>query len=566
MSTLREFTLDQGVSEVFEVDTSKGAVLEVIVDPGGSRGAGSANPPVGSYDLDIRDRDGNSVGISPVSSGFDDEITWVTSDIGGLMEVEITNTGSGRGTVSLEISVLTGKEAIKAIQTGTSIDFSNERSLRLAEFSFLDGKVLVDDGRVYDDPQVAEQAASSWALFGPGLFETESFTVTDDGFTLAGFGKLTHLRRSSDESGSMVVIDGADRVTVRDMRVSTPSGAGLSDPAIVGINSPLDGIVENCFVSESDFHGISIQGAGASDWIVENNLVAGTIENTPIRMVGRRALVKGNTIRGVAGVTGVGIRLNGVGSRAIANDVEDTSFSIDISGAGSLASQNRFENAENAAVSLQAQNPEVKDNKIIQPGDTGVSAFSPSANDSVISDNFIRDTVSHGIFIDQPDCQVTDNKIIAPGGEGIRVSGADATVSDNRIEGATEDAIDVGTNDSSVTDNYIRNPGDDGIDIVGNRPTVEANIIRSPGDLAIVVAGNAAIIVANMMRGIGGTTGILSGGDRHTIGRNEILGPDIAVDVDGANTLVSDNMFNNTATDVDTADATTPTVTDNVAT
>jgi len=86
-----------------------------------------------------------------------------------------------------------------------------------------EGKALADDGETYDSIQDAVDAASSWVKVGPGTFN-ETLDISTSGLTLVGSGEKTIV----NATGTNTINPSATDITVRDINLRSPTGAGVA--------------------------------------------------------------------------------------------------------------------------------------------------------------------------------------------------------------------------------------------------------------------------------------------------------------------------------------------------
>lgn len=584
MATEREFTLPSGQSQTFEEDTSEGAVLEVRVDPGATRGSSSTDPPIRSYDLDIRDEGGVSVGSSPVSSSSLSERVYVTSDIGGLMQIELTNTGASRGTVVVTISVLSGDKAIKSYLTGISVDLGESRGLRLSDETFLTDRVLIEDGRVFDSPLDAVNAASSFALVGPGTFpETEEIVIDVNDFLLKGFGELSFIESTGlPADGIAVVVDGADRVTIDGIKVSTPVNAGDNLDSIGSRNEASEGIIKRCIVRESDERAIFVgkdavsTGLTGEKWTVRDNLLSGAIGEAAIEDDYVDGIISGNIIDGGGDTdpnNGRGIEVSGISPQntiVIGNTITGCADDgIQSRTAGTKIVYNSIIQPGEEGIQLQGPECMVVGN-IIRSPNFGVSSVGSSA-ESLIANNTIIGASSSGIYSGNPSNNMIGNFIKASTDNGIWADAADnAVVGNVIIDSGTLAGVNVSDQDVTVAGNVVATASDIGIvcSLAGDKTAIIGNIIRDTVNDGINLGSSDTIVAGNILRQIGDgeadDSGIEADSHRTNIGRNTIIGPPTGIQLNADDQLASDNMIVNATTAIDTTAATTPTTTDNV--
>lgn len=424
MATVREIILGQSESQTFEVDTSSSAALEVSVDPGASRLRSSSDPPIGGYILNIRDSDGNDIGTSPVSSTSSSRQSYVVSDIGGLVEVEITNTGT-RGAVVIEIAALSGDDATRAIQTGTSLDVGGSRSHILSESSFLEGRTLADDGRVYDDAQDAVDAASVWVKLGSGAFaESGILTIDTDGLTVEGLGRPTVLNNPVEVTALDVTLE-SFRIDDPDSSISTVAadqnnGADrLTCRKVIVEDSGVDGF--NIIVSRARFEDCKVLSATGSGIATgDRNDVGGH-------------LVSRCEIRNVD--IGVFFGDGTVNSKVEGCLVEDTDrVGISMAWFETMVEGNIVVRAGTDGIKYIADNNSVDDNIVVAPVGDGVFG------DSILSP-------SHG--------SITDNTILDAGGDGVEANGTDELIANNTIVNPGASAIDTAGATTPTTDSNV---------------------------------------------------------------------------------------------------------------
>lgn len=216
---------------------------------------------------------------------------------------------------------------------------------RLAQ-TVAEGKVLADDGVVYDTIQAAENAASSWVKVGPGLF-AEAVTIDTAGLTVVGSGLQTVVRATNDQS---FLIEAND-VSLYDMHVScdgdepievgtsTYSGIQYYNLLITGStnqgirNRSSDSVISNCVFRDNDRAGINCA--------VQRQIVVGCeVENSGDAVVvssNGDVLMMNNIIRNCVN----GLRTND-DSIALANRILSCSDDgINVSGADNIVANNR---------------------------------------------------------------------------------------------------------------------------------------------------------------------------------------------------------------------------------
>lgn len=128
---VREVTLASGDStQITTVLDQNDSVLEITVNPGDSRGSGSADPPFSEYQLQVEKTvDGSFTEItgSPITESSLDKQTFATTDTGeDDIRITITNTGSNTGTGIININSLGGDEALKTLENGRQFNKTSQ--------------------------------------------------------------------------------------------------------------------------------------------------------------------------------------------------------------------------------------------------------------------------------------------------------------------------------------------------------------------------------------------------------------------------------------------------------
>jgi hypothetical protein len=237
-----------------------------------------------------------------------------------------------------------------------------------------EGKVLADDGNVYDTIQAAENAASSWIRIGEGRFN-ESVTVDTAGMTVLGNGYKTII----DGKTSKSVILNASDIEIRNLSVRTDpisggnaidTNSGADSCSVIGVTvrnsgligvrfgngtdhlasrcivenagndgmvSPVDRVIyDSCVVKSTGDDGIQ---PNADDSIVSSCLVD-TTKRAGIRISGGRSdnIIIGNRVQN-AGTDG--ITISGTDNIIANNRVSDSGNSnIDDSGTNTTLDAN----------------------------------------------------------------------------------------------------------------------------------------------------------------------------------------------------------------------------------
>jgi len=259
---------------------------------------------------------------------------------------------------------------------GSNLSFADVSAGGKFEDALANGKVLADDGNLYDSIQTAENNATDYIFIGPGTFN-ENVTVDTDNLTIIGTGTGTVIDGGS--GGEALLVQSSD-VTVKSLKARTTQGSGSNADAITYISG--FGRVVNCEVDESDAGAISVRQG-----LVTGCTVEGSINAFGIEAVFGRAIISGNRI--LAGNTGISVRTRGV-------TVESNIIS-GVSGRG----------------------------------------IDSSSYDLIITGNRITDTGSDGVGLSGDDVLLGGNVILNSADDGIRIVGADNIVYNNRIKGST---------------------------------------------------------------------------------------------------------------------------------
>lgn len=284
-----------------------------------------------------------------------------------------------------------------------------------------DGKVLADDGNVYDTVQEAENNATDWVLVGPATFN-ENVTVDTAGLTIQGFGRGSHI--SGDGSSPAIDVQAAN-VTIRDLSVTggTAGGGDTLTGIVATSGNGGDSItVKNVWIRDTDNIGIDFRAGN-------DHLVSGCVIEA----------ADDNAIRtGVARVTIEGCRI-------------ETNVSLDaivILGADCIISDCVINGAGSEGINLGAgsSGSTVSSCRIISPGGNGIT-ISSGEGEIIVKGCVISGATGDGINDGGDDNIINSNRITGAGDDGIVISGTDQIVSDNRVSGSTTDDID----DSAAT-------------------------------------------------------------------------------------------------------------------
>jgi hypothetical protein len=233
-----------------------------------------------------------------------------------------------------------------------------------------EGKVLADDGNIYDSVQAAVNNASSWVRIGEGRFN-EGVTIDTAGLNVIGSGRKTIVHANS---GPTIDITGSD-VLVRGLKINSESDDGIE------IHSDR-GKVRTCRFETIGENAVDVR---ASDCIVNNSRFGNNIGNIALNF--------------------------GAGNRVVfANNI--------------------VKNASNIGVYLSQHDALVAANYIEGSKNHGVRAHS-TGNDSIILGNRIHDSSKDGIHIDADDCIVANNRISNSGGQNIDDDGSNTTLDGN---------------------------------------------------------------------------------------------------------------------------------------
>lgn len=207
-----------------------------------------------------------------------------------------------------------------------------------------EGKVLSDDGGVYDNPSDAETDATSWIKLGPGTFDG-TFWLNKNGLTVIGSGPKTIIHEGSTNG---IRIDAQD-VTIRNLSVRTDpdngnhainTTTGAERTTIENVTVPKSGkggihlddgknhLIKNCNVLNTGSHSIEsnqpstriignkIKESGGNalllygnDSIIGMNRVIGAETDGCDNVAGSDSIIIANYIEGV-GRDGISINTN----------------------------------------------------------------------------------------------------------------------------------------------------------------------------------------------------------------------------------------------------------------
>lgn len=405
------------------------------------------------------------------------------------------------------------------------------------------GSVYADDGDVYSTIQAAEDAASSFIFIGPGTFQ-ENVVVDTVDLRVTGAGRSTFVDGQGTEKAIEIAANG---VTVEYLQAATDAASGfaaigadatfndvtvmrtfVSNAGDVGI----DGDGERWFVGlnriqDTDDAGVHMFGPGTGADVSDNQVMLNMIQNTGAEGIlseGNPAgIVALNTIEDT-GNHGIRNTNNSPLAAILGNSIRLTAGSTDgirLLGLGTLAFGNRIEDAGRHGIALDDAKVHALLNSIENPGTHGIA--NPSGNDKLIALNYIR----------------------IPGSNGL------ALQANNAI---------------AAVANFIDNPGGSGIGANTTDAFIVLNYVFGAGTRGIFNFGADGIISLNMVKENGPSQAILGDGSRQNIGRNHVADAPVGIEAAATDQLISDNITNNTTTAIDTSNATTPTVTDNVTT
>lgn len=275
-------------------------------------------------------------------------------------------------------------ELVDKVNTTTSyIQRNRSGSLVNGRFgqAVADGKVLADDGSVYDTIQAAENGASSWIRIGPGRFN-ESVTVDTGGLSVLGAGNSTIVDGGS--SGDAIQIN-ASNVRISDFSVRTDKERG-GDGVGVGSNCDAPKIHDMKVIQAGD-NGISLRDSG-DDAIVSNCVVEDAeedgLETTRIRGLFVNCIVK-NT-RSVYGI-----------------QIDDAAVTAD----DNIVANCIFMNSASNGIAIN------------------------DSNDCIIYGNRVHSAGGDGISLNSNDHIVVNNRVSDSAGDNINDSSSGSTVQDN---------------------------------------------------------------------------------------------------------------------------------------
>lgn len=160
------------------------------------------------------------------------------------------------------------------------------------------GKILADDGALYDAVQTAENNATDWLFIGPGTF-SEAVTIDTTGLTVVGAGRGS-TTIDGGTTGTAVTIS-APHVTVKSLTVKTTAGGGNTAHGINLGGNNHEALITEVQVESSDADGMNF-GNGNDHRIVGNLVRDSAVDGTAIVLGGNtaNAIVDGNALEGGA--------------------------------------------------------------------------------------------------------------------------------------------------------------------------------------------------------------------------------------------------------------------------
>lgn len=200
------------------------------------------------------------------------------------------------------------------------------------------GKVLADDGNLYDTVQAAENSASDWIFIGVGTF-SESVTVDTSGLDINGAGRGSLV----DGGSSDAFVINAANVSIEDIAVQTTAGDGNNVDGISTDTNADTVTVRNVWVIDSDQHGVAL--TNGTDHSVSEVIVEAS-DDDGIRVSGDDSQVRDNRVLG----TDSGHGINGSGNDQIITDNRVAGAGddgINISGTDQILTENRVSGSAN---------------------------------------------------------------------------------------------------------------------------------------------------------------------------------------------------------------------------
>lgn len=227
---------------------------------------------------------------------------------------------------------------------------------RLAQ-AVAEGKILADDGNVYDDPNNARNNAGSWIKIGPGRFD--GIFVDVDGLTVLGSGRQTII---DGNSGNAFRVEAND-VTIRNLVARNNQTAGV---VTLRQASGSRLTVDSVYITEGD------EPIRASNKLV---LVNSRIENCASRISttgAARHIFANNRIRSI-GNRGLYM---GEDSIAVGNHISDSSDamgSVVLWNDDSIAIANRVERSRTNGIRIEGADCIVANNRVSDSANSDIS-------------------------------------------------------------------------------------------------------------------------------------------------------------------------------------------------
>jgi len=445
------FTLNAGTPSL---DISKGKAVVTQSQATSSQSAETRDGVAFVAEMDARtglsltDGDVNHVFLS-VDLSSDDTINVVinTTDsapaepyvkLGTVDTSADTTTELNKGT-PIEADTLRGNNgtAGQVLKTdGSSTSWASVSAGGKFEDALANGKVLADDGNLYNSIQTAENNSSTYIFIGKGVFN-ESVTIDTTGLTVIGAGRETVV--DGDKAIGISVSSGTTDVTIKNLNARTTGGGGNFAPAIRLEGA--DSKVENVKVTDSDRSGIRID---ATNCTISNSIVEGIESGEPAVFVyGEESIIENCKFDS-------DIEVGKVRCKILGNNV--TSGTI-LAHENSIVKNNTV--TSNGAEGIQINQGEtiVEGNVVNNPTGTGIKAASQSFG-SQVCNNHVQGSSGTGIDVFSDDIVVQGNRVVDSGDDGISITGADCIVVANRVSGSTNTSID-DTGTGTVVNNNI---------------------------------------------------------------------------------------------------------------
>jgi parallel beta-helix repeat protein len=374
---------------------------------------------------------------------------------------------------------------------------------------------------------IAEAAGGGTVFFPEGTYLVSSLTVDSDNVTLAGTGRGSIIKSTSDDE----IVKGmsAAGLVVRDLQILGDADALKTLQRGIQWTSVTDGLIHNVYVKNCGYDGILLLSGCVGNTVSSCNVTGCTDDG--INIGGdNSAICRNNTVVGnvVTSCTGVGVHISDGSSftSVVGNTIHSCGTAgIDTFQSGAFIGTGNNTITGNTIRNCTTYGIHIKDsdNNIVSGNNVDGGGRSLRVENSERSE-FVGNVLSNpttGGFLDDTNCAdlvLADNIFVGSLGT-VRINGPRAQVRGNSIKGVGQAIIFEDTADNSICNgNLISGGTNHNIQVEAARCVISGNRLAA-GDRSIDIVSGAieCVITGNVItegaRGIqvGATDCLVSG-------------------------------------------------------